>query len=240
MKTHIRVKQRAEDEGIGHEKVKVEQASTNWWQGAVNDTLAKLNQSGSSSSSKKSKKSKKDKSRKKKSKKVAQIKTYTDEELFVATGGARFGMRAQRKQEGKWARAENGISQEEELSAMAAVEWNGTGKAKFASDLLLSGSKKRRGLEVLGEQGDELMDRRTKDKKRKREISTDDDDDDVLDAKTLEDHNNAEIDENKKSKKDKTKKKKKKKSKQDDEDSGESSKKKKKKKKVDRVLNVDQ
>jgi len=208
MRTHIRVKQRAEDEGIGHEKVKVEQASTNWWQGAVNDTLAKLNQSGS----KKSKKSKKDKS-KKKSKVVAQIKTYTDEELFIATGGARFGMRAQRKQEGKWARAEKGISQEEELSAMAAVEWNGTGKAKFASDLLLSGSKKRRGLEV-GEQGNELVDR-TIDKKRKREISTDDNDD-LPDTKTLEDHNNAEIDENKKSKKEKKKKKKKKKkSKQD-------------------------
>ena len=34
----------------------------------------------------------------------ATVKIYTDEELFQATGLARFGMRAQRRAEGKWKR----------------------------------------------------------------------------------------------------------------------------------------
>ena len=227
MKSHIKVKQRAEDEGIGHEKVKVEQASSHWWQGAVNDTLAKLNQSGTSSSNKKSKK-KKSKKKSKKSK-VVEIKTYTDEELFIATGGARFGMRAQRKQEGKWARAESGISQAEEISAMAAVEWNGTGKAKFASDLLLAGTKTR--ILAVGESsGSELEDMNIsngstpKMKKRKREILNENE---STESENLEE---SKSDVNK----EKRKKKKKKEYKKADKESGESAKK-KRKKESDRV-----
>lgn len=102
MNTHIKVKKRATEVGLGHSDLpKHDQIS--WWADTCGDTLSRL--SGN------------------------QKKTMTDQDLFQATGGARFGMRAQRKQTGKWARAEkNDIKAEEE--AMTQVEWNGTGQAK--------------------------------------------------------------------------------------------------------------
>ena len=112
MVEHIRVKQRVDDEGIGHEKIKVEQAGGCWWQNSMGDTLAKLAGNSNNKESKKKKKrkleddGKRKKDRKEKKRKKEIKRFYTDEELFVATGGARFGMRARRKQEGKWARAE--------------------------------------------------------------------------------------------------------------------------------------
>ncbi|KAL3770203.1 hypothetical protein ACHAWU_009143 [Discostella pseudostelligera] len=61
------------------------------------------------------------------------IKTYTDEELFQATGGARFGMRAQRRAEGKWKRTESGTNLVElEKKAKTSIEWNGRGNAQVA------------------------------------------------------------------------------------------------------------
>jgi len=63
-------------------------------------------------------------------------KIYTDEELFEATGGARFGMRAQRRAYGKWHRTEKSdISKELEEKILGdngcVGEWNGLGKARI-------------------------------------------------------------------------------------------------------------
>ena len=109
--THIRVKKRENDVGLGHSVSA--QAQTMWWADSCGDVLSRL--SGK--------------------KKV----TMTDEALFDATGGARFGMRAQRKQTGKWSRAEKEDAKAEE-EATAKVEWNGTGEAK----VILSKSKSKR------------------------------------------------------------------------------------------------
>ncbi len=68
--------------------------------------------------------------KKKKKRKRDAKRHFTNEELFEETGGARFGMRAQSKQTGKWARAE-AVNEEEETLAKTSVEWDGTGKAKF-------------------------------------------------------------------------------------------------------------
>ena len=160
MKSHIKVKQRVEEEGIGMEKVKIEQASQNWWQNSMGDTLAKLNSSNESL-----KKKKKKKKRKRDAK-----RHFTDEELFEATGGARFGMRAQSKQTGKWARAE-AINEEEETLAKTSVEWDGTGKAKFFASEDINGFVKRSCNEVHvieDNEGDGLKKENTKIEKEKK------------------------------------------------------------------------
>ena len=78
IKTHIRVKKRKEQAGLGTEKAadeKRQASSEEWWKDSLGDTLAKL-------SRKKNKKSSSSKKRK---------RLVTDEELFEATGGIRFG-----------------------------------------------------------------------------------------------------------------------------------------------------
>ena len=160
MKSHIKVKQRVEEEGIGMEKVKIEQASQNWWQNSMGDTLAKLNSSNESLKQKK----------KKKKRKRDAKRHFTDEELFEATGGARFGMRAQSKQTGKWARAE-AINEEEETLAKTSVEWDGTGKAKFFASEDINGFVKRSCNEVHvieDNEGDGLKKESTKIEKEKK------------------------------------------------------------------------
>ena len=106
IQTHIKVKKREVDVGLGHNihgNNNNNNSGSLWWADACGDTLSRLS---------------------KKPKRV-----MTDEELFDATGGARFGMRAQRKQTGKWSRAETKDPQAEE-DAKTKVEWNGTGEAK--------------------------------------------------------------------------------------------------------------
>ena len=51
--------------------------------------------------------------------------TTSTPKLFQATGGARFGMRAQTRQQAKWKRAESNISAEEEEEVKRKVEWDG-------------------------------------------------------------------------------------------------------------------
>ncbi|GKY93884.1 hypothetical protein MPSEU_000355300 [Mayamaea pseudoterrestris] len=67
-----------------------------WWKDAVGNTLAKLGKKSSSSSKSSSKKDKKTSEKKMKEKRTAVESKlhYTDQELFEATGGKRFGMRA--------------------------------------------------------------------------------------------------------------------------------------------------
>lgn len=153
---HVKAKQREDNMGLGREKEKAKEMQNTWWKDSVGGTLARLQQQ-----SKDNKKSKKKKDKKKKSKKGSKqssgestsesrdretsfIKTYTDEELFVATGGARFGTKGGRRSEGKYKRTESGteLSKLEE-KARASLEWNGRGNAEvvFSSK---EGRKKRK------------------------------------------------------------------------------------------------
>ncbi|KAG7354547.1 G-patch domain containing protein [Nitzschia inconspicua] len=131
--THIRVKQRAHESGLGSTSTDIDPvvSADQWWKSSVGNTLAKL------SAKQKTKKSKKNSKKEKKKKDSSDddtddiqtqkttTKVYTDEELFQATGGVRFGMRAQTQQRSKWKRAESNISQEEEEQAKQKTEWDG-------------------------------------------------------------------------------------------------------------------
>lgn len=147
MSSHIRVKKRAEGVGLGESNVDpaIRQSIGNeWWKDSVGDTLAKLG----SGKKKKSKKKSKDSESKK--------RIFTDQELFEATGGARFGMRAQTQQHGKWKRAESNISEQEENEAKKKVEWDGksapvvvlkkTKKAEESSSIKMKKKSKKRKL----------------------------------------------------------------------------------------------
>ncbi len=135
--SHIKVKKREEQEGLGVDKERTRNMGVEgmWWSTNVSSTLMKLQQKkkkdDNESEKKKSKKSKKKEKKSKKKSKETTMKVYTDEELFKATGGARFGMRAQSRATGKWARTEssNDLKKWEE-EVKNQIEWNGLGKAK--------------------------------------------------------------------------------------------------------------
>jgi hypothetical protein len=131
--SHIKVQKREDSLGLGVEKERTRKIESEgmWWSANVSETLMRLQQ-------KKGKKKDEKKSKKKKSKKTSkketqdlEIKVYTDEELFAATGGARFGMRAQRRAEAKWMRTESSQSLREwEEEVKQKFEWNGLGQAQ--------------------------------------------------------------------------------------------------------------
>jgi Pin2-interacting protein X1 len=171
MVSHIKVTKRAEGLGLGESTLDPAIAQSlnadDWWKNSVGDTLAKL--AGAKKKTKKEKKNKDDKKKK---------KVYTDEELFEATGGARFGMRAQRRQDGKWKRAESNISEQDEQEALKKVEWDGrtAPKVVLSSEDKKSSSKKRKSTEeeVPEATPDEKSERkRQKKQRRKEEESTD-------------------------------------------------------------------
>lgn len=85
--SHIKVQKRAENAGLGTERQAAEERQTaeSWWKDTLGDTLARL-------SSKNGKKKRK--------------KVYTDEELFEATGGARFGTKGSKGRQAKYRRTE--------------------------------------------------------------------------------------------------------------------------------------
>jgi Pin2-interacting protein X1 len=181
MSSHIKVVKRAEGLGLGESTLDpaIQQAvaGQDWWKHSVGDTLAKLAASKNSSSSKKKKKNKKRDGTEKK-------RVYTDEELFEATGGARFGMRAQTQQHGKWKRAESNISEKEEDEAKSKVEWDGmsapvvilTEKPKTANEEEEEESSKKKKKRKASDTTDEEKSsrdevdrkRRKKEKKRQR------------------------------------------------------------------------
>lgn len=154
IKSHLKARKRVEEEGLGHDKLKIVEASTQWWSVSINDTLARLqqlNQSQRSHGKKKDgdkeeqeenmRKKRGTKKRKKQGSHTVQsstsviagtVRQYTDEELFIATGGARFGMRAQRRAVAKWSRTETGTQlQEMEKRAKQSIVWDGRGQANF-------------------------------------------------------------------------------------------------------------
>jgi len=125
--THIKVEKRKEAEGLGHERQLVQNATNQWWTASIGETLSKLQKPKKDKKSKKRKREKVDDS--------PATKTFTDEELFAATGGARFGTKGKgRRSEGKWARSEKSESFKVlEEKAKKQMEWNGLGKAKLVN-----------------------------------------------------------------------------------------------------------
>ena len=158
MKTHIKVVKREDNVGLGQEKELANEMSNSWWKDNVSSTLERLQ----------NKTKKRKDSKKKKKKKIK--RDYTDEELFEATGGARFGMRAQRRAEGKWKRAEI-ISTEDEDQAKSKIEWNGLGKAKtlLTSDHIVSADSSE-----IGSSSSSDVEKKAVSKKRKRNTNDDD------------------------------------------------------------------
>jgi len=162
---HVKAKQREDNMGLGREKEKAKEMQNTWWKDSVGGTLARLQQQ-----SKDNKKSKKKKDKKKKSKKgskqssgestsesrdqtsTTHIKTYTDLELFAATGGARFGTKGGRRAEGKYKRTESGteLSKLEE-KARASLEWNGRGNAEVVFSSKEERKKRKRNVTSISE-----------------------------------------------------------------------------------------
>ena len=150
--THIRVTKRKEHSGLGVEKAAAEEraAGEQWWKDSLGDTLAKLG--------KKKKKGSSSKKRK---------KVFTDEELFEATGGARFGMRAAPTQKlAKWRRTEasgelNGrpISPEETTDSGGDQVESATADSESKSDRASKSKKKSK---------KEKKDKKEKKEKKKR------------------------------------------------------------------------
>jgi len=224
IKSHIRVKQRAENEGLGQEKVKIAEASNQWWSASLNDTLLKLQLKNQQAKEKKEKKSKSKSKKRKKEKKKSEIvmRQYTDDELFEATGGARFGMRAQRRAEGKWSRTESGDDLRKlELIAKSSIEWEGRGKAKVvlskgtgsinsSSPERISASTEHNDIPITPNV-DEVSDTTAKSKKKKKEkrkkpVNDESSQDEEIRKKQKVDHGSTTKSERKKIKKEKKKK----------------------------------
>ena len=167
MASHIKVTKRAEGLGLGESTLDPAIAQSlnadDWWKNSVGDTLARL---------KGTTKSKNKKEKKKDSKKTTTKVHYTDEELFEATGGARFGMRAQRRQDAKWKRAESDISEQEEKAAKEKVEWDGltAPKVLLSTDDKTSTKKRKSNKDAaVDESLDEKADRKRQRKEKKKQ-----------------------------------------------------------------------
>jgi Pin2-interacting protein X1 len=119
--THIVVQKREDSVGLGSDKeaaaLKIREQSSEWWKDALGDTLAKLGGAANQKAS----------SKRKSSSSSSKRKTVTDADLFQATGGARFGMRAGKTRNlAKWRRTET--NDEDEPVVV------GTVNAKAATD----------------------------------------------------------------------------------------------------------
>mmetsp|Transcript_20030 Transcript_20030/g.29697 ORF Transcript_20030/g.29697 Transcript_20030/m.29697 type:complete len:220 (+) Transcript_20030:46-705(+) len=142
MSSHIQVKKRVDEVGLGHLDPALQQQHQ-WWNDGMSSVLARL--SGGSK------------------------KTVTDEDLYKATDGKRFGMRARSNQIGKFARTET-ISKEAEAEARRGVEWNGRGEAKLI--VKEKGGKRKIETETFSGSNQPLSEgQRENLKKRKSEIS---------------------------------------------------------------------
>ena len=188
--THIKAKKREELQGIGQEKEAVKAQADTWWNSELEKTLYMIKQKKEL----KRKAAKEAKKKKKKKKKSGQSSSDdededstplnidedallqgfvdkglpTDDQLFKATGGARLGMRAQRRANGKFARAEGDAIKDAEANVVA--EWDGMGAATFVGKK--EERKRKRKLEA--EEEEKAKDvpvekTETKEKKEKKE-----------------------------------------------------------------------
>ena len=203
---HIRVTKRAEGQAIGAASVEIDPVVTGdqWWKSSVGNTLARLAAAKKNKKSKKKDKKKKDKKEKPEKKRKLE---YTDEELFEATGGARFGMRAQTQQRGKWNRAEDAITKDQEETAKSKTEWDGMAAPKV---VLSSKSKKEKKVtdtaKIEEESSSSSASSSKPPKRKKRKLSSEDDENAKNEANTEKEKSKKEK-KSKKSKKDKKKKK---------------------------------
>eukprot|EP00526_Cylindrotheca_closterium_P019732 CAMPEP_0113620538 /NCGR_PEP_ID=MMETSP0017_2-20120614/10470_1 /TAXON_ID=2856 /ORGANISM="Cylindrotheca closterium" /LENGTH=234 /DNA_ID=CAMNT_0000530213 /DNA_START=3 /DNA_END=710 /DNA_ORIENTATION=- /assembly_acc=CAM_ASM_000147 len=165
--THIKVQKRADEQG-GLGKSAVDEnlmIGSEWWKSSTGDVLAKL-------ASKKQKKSKKKDKKGKEKKKI-----FTDEDLFQATGGARFGMRQGARQEGKWKRTEKSKTlRDQEEAAKQQVEWDGKSAPKVILKTESDAKKKKRkrsrdedGDEVESSSKDRSVEKQSKKKRKKKD-----------------------------------------------------------------------
>jgi hypothetical protein len=208
MATHIRVTKRIDEQGgLGATSSNIDPVVTTdqWWKSSVGNTLAKL------AATKKSKKDKKKKDKKRTHKddtsSTNSKRIYTDEELFQATGGVRFGMRAQTQQKSKWKRAESN-----DTDTSDKIEWDGLSEPKIIlkETITTTSSKKRKQEETTGED-----DQKTKPEEKEPATVTSSGSSDENDNDNDEHQQQPE---KKKRKKEKTKEKKSKKNKKDKKD----------------------
>jgi Pin2-interacting protein X1 len=118
--THIKVKQRKEASGIGSEKVMAavqqQQTQEKWWLDSLGSTLAKLGGGNAGNNNNNAQ------------------RHVTDEELFAATGGARFGMRAGKTRNlDKWKRVDDTTTRKT-TTATATCTTSTTTAQRQASD----------------------------------------------------------------------------------------------------------
>ncbi|KAF0685773.1 Aste57867_22381 [Aphanomyces stellatus] len=108
MATHIKVKRREENMGVGVETKEKEEQTNQWWYNVYNNVASKIvvdassddeddDEKAAKKKKKKEKKAKKDKKRKR----DGGGDEPTDEQLFAATGGKLFGRRAYGSCKGK-------------------------------------------------------------------------------------------------------------------------------------------
>ena len=152
--THIKAKKRAEEAGLGQEKVLAAEMGDTWWSDSLEKTMYKMRmkkklEKKARKLEKKAKKQKGSKAPVTPPTEEELLKGYvekappTAEELFEATGGARFGMRAQSKQKGKWARSE-GDAIAEDVKNLVQVEWDGLGKVDVSEIVRKDQEKKEK------------------------------------------------------------------------------------------------
>ncbi|ETW09558.1 hypothetical protein H310_00109 [Aphanomyces invadans] len=106
MATHIKVKRREENMGVGVETKEKEDQSNQWWYNVYNNVASKIVVDPSSDdetkkAKKAKKKAKKELKRKLEANESNLIDEPTDEQLFAATGGKLFGRRAYGSCKGK-------------------------------------------------------------------------------------------------------------------------------------------
>lgn len=103
--SHIKVKKRAENAGLGTERQAAERqhAAESWWKDSLGDALAKLGAAAGGN---------------KKNGKKKRKRNFTDEELFEATGGARFGTKGGKLRSAKWRRTESSSSSDNKKSLL--------------------------------------------------------------------------------------------------------------------------
>ena len=166
---------------LGSESVVVEAAADDWWHHGFNAALMKSNVP-SSDKKKSKKKEKKEKKEKKRRRKDAPPPSFQD--LFLATGGKRLGMRARGSQKGKLARAEEGAGEHsgapapastsahimptsENTTSNATVSDDSVDKGKMVGDKM--NKKKKRSQHCNGgEEEEEVSEPKRKSKKSKK------------------------------------------------------------------------
>ena len=146
--SHIKVQKRTENAGLGTEREAVEKRLTaeSWWKDSLGDSLARL-------SSKNGKKKRK--------------KVYTDEELFEATGGVRFGTKGSKGRQAKYRRTETESFDENKVETPQDADK--VHESMSDDKLFKEDSLNEKSPETLSSDGDKKRSKKDKKKKSKKE-----------------------------------------------------------------------